>query len=74
MWFHVPPTGDLSCNPGMCFDWELNQRPHASQADTQFTEPHQPGHVNEIKKNYFSYIIHCYGHFYVTLGLNESFA
>ena len=23
--FHVPPTGDLASNPGMCPDWELNQ-------------------------------------------------
>ena len=23
---HVPPTGDLAHNPGMCPDWELNQR------------------------------------------------
>ena len=22
---HVPATGDLACNPGMCPDWELNQ-------------------------------------------------
>ena len=22
---HVPPTGDLACNPGMCPDWESNQ-------------------------------------------------
>ena len=22
---HAPPNGDLSCNPGMCPDWELNQ-------------------------------------------------
>ena len=21
----VPLTGDLTCNPGMCPDWELNQ-------------------------------------------------
>ena len=21
---HVPPTGDLACNPGLCPDWELN--------------------------------------------------
>ena len=39
----VPPTGDLACNPGMCPDWELNQRPFGSQAGTQSTEPHQPG-------------------------------
>ena len=24
---HVPPTGDLARNPGMCPDWELNWRP-----------------------------------------------
>ena len=39
-----PPTGDLACNPGMCSDWELNQRPFGSQASTQSNEPHQPGH------------------------------
>ena len=31
---HVPPTGDLACNPGMCPNWELNW-----QAITQSTEP-----------------------------------
>ena len=42
--FHVPPTGDLACKPGMCPpDWELNQRPFGSHAGTQSTEPHQPG-------------------------------
>ena len=39
----MPPTGDLAYNPGMCPDWELNQGPFGSQANTQFTEPHQPG-------------------------------
>ena len=24
---HASPTGDLACNPGMCPDWESNQRP-----------------------------------------------
>ena len=38
----VPPSGDLACNPGMCLDWESNQRPFGSQASTQSTEPHQP--------------------------------
>ena len=23
---HVAPTGDLACNPGMCPNWESNQR------------------------------------------------
>ena len=40
---HTLPTGDLAHNPGMCPDWELNQRPFGSQAGTQSTEPHQPG-------------------------------
>ena len=39
----VPPTGDLACNPGMCPDWELNQRPFGSHTGTQSTKPHQPG-------------------------------
>ena len=38
-----PLLGDLFCNPGMCPDWESNQRPFGSQAGTQSTEPHQPG-------------------------------
>ena len=42
---HVPPTGDLACNPGMCPDWELNQRPFGLQARAQSTEPHQPGQI-----------------------------
>ena len=41
---HMPPTGDLAHNPGMCPDWELNYQPSGSQAGTQSTEPLQPGH------------------------------
>ena len=40
----APPTGDLAHNPSMCFDWELNRPPVNSQAGSQSTEPHQPGH------------------------------
>ena len=40
---HVPPTGDLAHNPGMCPDWELNWPPFGSQACAQCTELHQPG-------------------------------
>ena len=29
---HMPPTGDLACNPGMCPDCELNPQPFGSQA------------------------------------------
>ena len=42
---HVPPIGDLAHNPGICPDWELNQRPFGSQASTQSAEPHQPGQI-----------------------------
>ena len=38
-----PLLGTLSCNPGMCPDWESNWPPFGSQASTQSTETHQPG-------------------------------
>ena len=34
---------DLAHNPGMCPDWESNQRPFGSQTLTQSPEPQQPG-------------------------------
>ena len=37
------PHWDLACNPGMCPDWESNQRPFGLKASAQSTEPHQPG-------------------------------
>ena len=40
---HASPTGDLARNPSMCPDWELNSQPFGLLADTQSTEPHQPG-------------------------------
>ena len=40
---HLPPTGDLAQNPGMCPGWELNQAHFSSQAGAQSTDPHQPG-------------------------------
>ena len=40
---HMPPVGNLACNPGMCPDWESNQQPFSSQASARSTEPHQPG-------------------------------
>ena len=30
----VPPAGDLTCNPGMCPDWESNHGHFDLQADT----------------------------------------
>ena len=39
----APPTKDLACNPGMCPDWESNQRLFGLQAHTQSTELCQPG-------------------------------
>ena len=38
--YHVTPTNDLAHNPGMCSDWELNQRPFSLQAGVQSTQPH----------------------------------
>ena len=39
----VPPSGDLTCNPGMCPGWDLNQRPLDLQTGAESTDPHQPG-------------------------------
>ena len=38
---HMPLTGDLACNLGMCPDWELNWRLFGLQAHAQSTD--QPG-------------------------------
>ena len=38
-------TEDLAHSPGMCPDWELKRQSFGSQAGTQSTEPHQPGHI-----------------------------
>ena len=51
--------GYLSCDPylgtwpttkGICLDWESNLPPFGSQAGTQSTEPHQPGHESIFLK------------------------
>ena len=39
---------DLARNPGMCPDWESNQRPFGLRTSTQSTEPHHPGLNNEF--------------------------
>ena len=41
---HMPPPGDLACNPGLCTGWESNWWPFGSQGYAQSTELHQPGH------------------------------
>ena len=40
---HMPPSGDLAHNLGICPGWESNWQPFSQQAGTQSTEPHQPG-------------------------------
>ena len=41
---HTPLTRDLALSLGLCPDRESDQQPFGSQASTQSTEPHQPGH------------------------------
>ena len=36
----MPPTRDLTCNPGMCPNWKLNQGPFALWEEAQSTELH----------------------------------
>ena len=58
---HVPPIGDLACNPGMCSDWEQNQQPVGSQASTQSTDPHQPGLILYFKYlQVFLFLLLCF--------------
>ena len=53
----APLTGDLASNPGMCSDWESNQRPLSSQASMQSTEPHQPV-LHHILISFFKRVQH----------------
>ena len=52
----TPPNKDLACNPVMCPDWELNQRPFSSQDDTQSTEPHQSGLLGTLFFYFLNFI------------------
>ena len=54
---HMPPTGDLAHNPGMCPDWESNLRPFGSHASTQSTEPQQPGQIKFFKSKPVSILL-----------------
>ena len=62
----APPTRDLAHNPGLCPDWELNQRPFGSQAGAQPTEPHQPG--------LFVTFLSWWSLFALTLDMTQSFS
>ena len=42
---HMPPTGNLACNPGMFPNWGRNWQPFDSQAHAQATELHQLGQI-----------------------------
>ena len=54
---HIPPTGDLACNAGICPDWESNWRPFGLQTGTQFMEPHQPGLIETFLTPHFTWLI-----------------
>ena len=45
---HMPLTGDLACNPGMCPDWELNRWPFSWQTCAQSTEPHHTSQGEKV--------------------------
>ena len=46
----TPPTEHLAHNPGMCPDWVWSGRSFCLQANTQSTEPHQPGQIQRLFK------------------------
>ena len=45
------PIEDLAHNPGMCPDWELNQRPFALQFSSQSTEPQWPSFYDSLESS-----------------------
>ena len=61
-----PQPRDLACNPGMCSDWESNQRLFDLQDDVQPTEPYQSG-LHALCIYYFLFLFYtehhdCYIH------------
>ena len=46
--YHMPHTGDLASNPGMCPNWEIEPVILGFAACAQSTELHQPGHKIHI--------------------------
>ena len=50
----MAPIGGLTCNSGICPDWESSQLPFGPKAGTQSTEPHQPGLILDLKGKTFS--------------------
>ena len=58
----MPPTGDMTCKPGMCLDWELNKWPFGSQASAQSTEPHQLGQEPMSFKSADRSLVHLQHH------------
>ena len=50
---------DLVGKPGMCPDWEWNQRPFGLQAGAQSTEPHQPG-FDSFLSCYLEFLQHSF--------------
>ena len=56
---HMPPTGDLAHNPGMCPNWELNWWPFGSQSSVQYTEQHQPGLISYLLHYIFTVAFLC---------------
>ena len=45
-------TRDLTHNPGVCPDWELNWQHFGLQDDSQTTEPHQSGHKRKLTSDF----------------------
>ena len=49
--FHMPPTRDLACNPGMCPDWESNWRPFVRRLELSPLSHTSQGYDNLYKNN-----------------------
>ena len=54
---HMPPTGDLAPNPGVCPRMGMNEWPFVSQVGAQSFEPHQVRKNSHFYIYFFSYFI-----------------
>ena len=55
---HMAPTGDLAHNPGMCPDWELNQRPFGSQPTLNLLSYTSQGEVKVFSASHALWSFH----------------
>ena len=70
---HMPPTGDLAHNSGMCPDSELNHGPLGYAARTQSTKLQQPGQGNLLRRDRDKVISSCNNLKWISKAVSKGF-